>query len=246
MHLVLKESKMHYFQQNIGDYAVATRHLNNTEDLAYRRMMDLYYDKESPLTLDLNKLSRLIRMQDNKEEIKTVLEDFFVETEQGYTQSRIEKEIANYRDKAEQARKNGKKGGRPPKQPPKPKPPKKEDESQIMAYMPLTGDKTFELRQSQTDKWSVLYPSVDLGQEVNKMIGWLDANPSKRKTKAGIVKFMNTWLSKAQDSGQQYKPQAAAIEHRTQAEVDQFTAELNDQYERSQASKARLEARGNL
>lgn len=115
---------MHYFQQNIGDYAVATRHLSNMEDLAYRRMMDLYYDKEAPLILDINKLSRLIRMQDNKEEIISVLDDFFVETENGYTQSRIEKEIANYKDKAEKARANGKLGGRPPKKTPQPKAPK--------------------------------------------------------------------------------------------------------------------------
>lgn len=106
---------MHYYQFNIGDYAKATRHLSNTEDLAYRRLIDLYYDKELPLVKDVEKLSRLINMRDSQQEIATVLEDFFEETEDGYKQSRIESEIANYRAKADAARVNGKKGGRPKK-----------------------------------------------------------------------------------------------------------------------------------
>lgn len=111
---------MHYYQFNIGDYAKATRHLSNTEDLAYRRLIDLYYDKELPLVKDVSKLSRLINMRENQEDIKTILEDFFTETEEGYQQSRIEHEIASYHAKADAARANGKKGGRPRK--PKPNP----------------------------------------------------------------------------------------------------------------------------
>lgn len=33
------------------------------------------------------------------------------------------------------------------------------------------------------------------------MKGWLDANPTKCKTKKGILRFVNTWLSKEQDKG---------------------------------------------
>ena len=106
---------MHYYQFNIGDYAKATRHLSNTEDLAYRRLIELYYDTERPLINDVVKLSRLINMKDNKEEIQTVLEDFFIESEDGFKQNRIDSEIASYHSKAESARVNGKKGGRPKK-----------------------------------------------------------------------------------------------------------------------------------
>lgn len=106
---------MHYYQFNIGDYAKATRHLSNLEDLVYRRLIELYYDTEEPLITDIKKLSRLINMRENEEEIRTVLDDFFVETEGGYSQSRIENEIASYKAKAESARVNGKKGGRPKK-----------------------------------------------------------------------------------------------------------------------------------
>ncbi len=50
-------------------------------------------------------------------------------------------------------------------------------------------------------KWQQLYPAVDVFQELNAMEGWLDANPSRRKTKNGIKRFVNSWLSRAQDKG---------------------------------------------
>ncbi|NDC25981.1 MAG: DUF1376 domain-containing protein, partial [Proteobacteria bacterium] len=34
---------MHYYPFHVGDYQAHTAHLTNTEDLAYRRMLDLYY-----------------------------------------------------------------------------------------------------------------------------------------------------------------------------------------------------------
>ena len=106
---------MHYYQFNIGDYAKATRHLSNLEDLAYRRLMELYYDTEKPLITDVKKLARLINMRENQEEIKTVLEDFFFESEGVYMQNRIEEELVNYKLKGDVARANGLKGGRPKK-----------------------------------------------------------------------------------------------------------------------------------
>ena len=33
------------------------------------------------------------------------------------------------------------------------------------------------------------------------MKGWLDANPTKRKTSRGIKRFVNSWLAKEQDKG---------------------------------------------
>lgn len=47
--------------------------------------------------------------------------------------------------------------------------------------------------------WKDLYPAVDIIQELRKMKGWADANPTKRKTKGGIKRFINAWLAKEQD-----------------------------------------------
>ena len=51
------------------------------------------------------------------------------------------------------------------------------------------------------DEWRELYPAVDIMQELRNMKGWLNANPTKRKTKRGIGKFVNSWLAREQDKG---------------------------------------------
>lgn len=49
--------------------------------------------------------------------------------------------------------------------------------------------------------WKATYPAVDVEQELRKMGAWCDSNPTRRKTKRGIEKFINNWLSRTQDSG---------------------------------------------
>ena len=39
---------MNYYPFHIGDYISHTSHLSDAEDLAYRRMIDLYYQTEEP------------------------------------------------------------------------------------------------------------------------------------------------------------------------------------------------------
>jgi hypothetical protein len=77
--------------------------------------------------------------------------------------------------------------------------------------MPLNDGKVFPITEDQRKKWEALYPSVDVGSELNKMVGWLDANPRKRKTKGGILKFCNSWLSNEQDRGGQTRPRTAPL-----------------------------------
>ena len=65
--------------------------------------------------------------------------------------------------------------------------------------LPLNDGSLFGITQDQVDKWAGLYPAVDIMQELRNMQGWLDSNPKKRKTKAGILRFINGWLSREQD-----------------------------------------------
>ena len=51
------------------------------------------------------------------------------------------------------------------------------------------------------EEFKRLYPSVDIKQEFRNMRGWCTNNPTKRKTKRGIKKFVNGWLARQQDSG---------------------------------------------
>jgi uncharacterized protein YdaU (DUF1376 family) len=74
------------------------------EDLAYRRMLDLYYTTEAPLPADPAKVARLIGMRDHMQEVCDVLSEFFVKSEAGHTSSRCEREIEVYKAKAERAK----------------------------------------------------------------------------------------------------------------------------------------------
>lgn len=55
--------------------------------------------------------------------------------------------------------------------------------------------------QEDVELWRTLYPAVDVLQELRNMKGWLLSNPTKRKTKRGIMSFVNRWLSKEQNKG---------------------------------------------
>jgi len=45
------------------------------------------------------------------------------------------------------------------------------------------------------------YPAVDVRSEIRKMRAYFFSTPQKRKTRRGIMKCMNSWLSNTQDSG---------------------------------------------
>lgn len=73
----------------------------------------------------------------------------------------------------------------------------------------ILNDKTYyDVCQEDIDGWKELYPAVDVLQELRKMKGWLDSNPTKRKTQRGICRFINSWLARAQDEGGAYKKPA--------------------------------------
>ena len=64
----------------------------------------------------------------------------------------------------------------------------------------LNDKSLYPIYQENIDEWVSLYPSVDVMQELRNMKGWLLANDKKRKTKNGIMRFINSWLSNKQDS----------------------------------------------
>ena len=66
---------MFYYQFNIGDYLKHTAHLTPLEDIAYRRLLDFYYDTEVPIPTAIPVVSRRLRIPE--ETIKLVLDEFF-------------------------------------------------------------------------------------------------------------------------------------------------------------------------
>ena len=88
----------------------------------------------------------------------------------------------------------------PPDPPEPPKPPKqKKPSSPVVITIPLNDKTEYQITEADVAAWKELYQAVDIMQELRKMKGWADANPSKRKTRNGIKRFINGWLSKEQD-----------------------------------------------
>ena len=67
--------------------------------------------------------------------------------------------------------------------------------------LPLNDGTFFDVSENDRDKWSQLYPNVDVLQQLRNMAGWCDANPTKRKTRGGIKRFITAWLSREQNKG---------------------------------------------
>lgn len=86
---------MHYYNFHVGDYLSHTAHLEPLEDLAYRRLLDLYYSSEQPISTDVKKVARLIRLP--IEAVQPILDEFFLLTEDGYRNSRADAEIIVYK-----------------------------------------------------------------------------------------------------------------------------------------------------
>jgi uncharacterized protein YdaU (DUF1376 family) len=93
---------MNFYPFHIGDYAVHTRHLTPIEDLAYRRLLDLYYTHEAPIPSE--GAARLIGLREYPAEVDDVLHGFFRKTPEGWRHARCDEEIARMRAKQENAR----------------------------------------------------------------------------------------------------------------------------------------------
>jgi len=99
---------MHYYQFNIGDYASHTRHLDLDEDLAYRRLLDMYYLHERPLNVDSAVVAKQIGMREKVQVVQDVLNEFFQLGEEGWVNDRADKEIKHFHSKIQQASRAGK------------------------------------------------------------------------------------------------------------------------------------------
>jgi uncharacterized protein YdaU (DUF1376 family) len=88
-------------------------HLSDAEDLAYRRLLDLYYMSEKAIPLETESVARKIRL--DLDITESVLDEFFERTETGYFNNRCHAEVIKYQHQVENNRQLGKRGGRPKK-----------------------------------------------------------------------------------------------------------------------------------
>lgn len=92
-------------------------HLSLLEHGVYNQLLDWYYLDEQPLSTDNRTLFRRLSAKSEIEQqaVLDVLAEMFVQTDAGWVHKRVEREITQYKAKAEQARAAGKLGGRPSK-----------------------------------------------------------------------------------------------------------------------------------
>jgi uncharacterized protein YdaU (DUF1376 family) len=74
------------------------------EDLAYRRLLDQYYLRESALPADIQVTAKLVRMRSFAADVEAVLNEFFTLTDSGWMHNRCESEIERMQDKQTKAR----------------------------------------------------------------------------------------------------------------------------------------------
>ena len=73
-------------------------------------------------------------------------------------------------------------------------------------YKIILLDKSFyEIPLEKLNFWKESYPAVDVEQEIRNMEAWADANPTRRKTRNGVVRFITNWLKREQDKGGSYQ-----------------------------------------
>ena len=89
---------MIWYKFFLADYIKDTHHLEDAEDLAYRRLIDMYYMTERPIPLDVASVARKIRL--DLDVVELVLNEFFDKQEDGYHNSRCDKEIGAYAHRA--------------------------------------------------------------------------------------------------------------------------------------------------
>ncbi len=67
--------------------------------------------------------------------------------------------------------------------------------------IPLNDKSSYDVPLDKIALWRDTYPAVDVEQELRKMVAWSHSNPTKRKTRRGVDRFINSWLAREQDRG---------------------------------------------
>jgi uncharacterized protein YdaU (DUF1376 family) len=107
---------MHYYKFEISVWNLHTAHLTLVEEAVYRRLIDHYYDTEQPIGNDFKGMIRRLRLDGYEDQVTIILNEFFTQTEEGWSNKHCDKKIKAYKNQKKANKNNGKAGGRPKKQ----------------------------------------------------------------------------------------------------------------------------------
>lgn len=69
--------------------------------------------------------------------------------------------------------------------------------SEPVAMLPLKDGTEYEISVESFEEFVSAYPEINVLSEMRKMRAWCLSNPANRKTRRGIMKFINGWLGRA-------------------------------------------------
>lgn len=102
--------------------------------------------------------------------------------------------------------------------------------------IPLNDKNFYNVPLDKIALWKATYPAVDVEQELRKMIAWSDSNPTRRKTRRGVERFINNWLSSEQDKGRGYQ-NSSRQQSIKQTTVNSFNQFQQNNYDFEQLEK---------
>ena len=71
----------------------------------------------------------------------------------------------------------------------------------VVISIPLNDSTEYPITQPMIDEWQRLYAECDVLQTLREVRGWNLANPTKRKTRTGVLNHINRWLAKEHNRG---------------------------------------------
>lgn len=86
-----------------------------------------------------------------------------------------------------------------------------------------THGKIWQLTNTQVAEWQSAFPGTDILAEMRKALAWVRANPGRRKTTQGMLRFLVSWLSRAVDQGTG-RPVSATTQGSVKADAGAITA----------------------
>ena len=73
------------------------------------------------------------------------------------------------------------------------------EEDNIYMSIPLIDKTNYDLTEKEKKELEFLYPYINIEQGLKDILGWNKSNPTKRKTRRGFMKHVNTWLRTKND-----------------------------------------------
>ncbi|WP_220106143.1 helix-turn-helix domain-containing protein [Vibrio cholerae] len=106
----------------------------------------------------------------------------------------------------------------------------------VLFRIPLNRKDTYhDVTQSDVNDLILIYPAVDVMQQLREITHWNQIHPTRRKTKNGIQSHIQRWLSKEQDKGRVVASQSANTQshpdeaQKLKAKIRQLEIDINSE-----------------